>query len=683
MKTDSNHNKTLRLKPHYIFGTVALATLLALLAAMHPRGNQFIAESLVTIDSNVAPDGDLAARDHLLLSECVSNETVETVLTAMPGAIVKDAGLDELAMDDLRQRVIRKLGVEIERSPGSPTETIHVRYASKSQPFAIRLVAGICEQVAENYNERETNPEFMRSLASADEKIQSLKRQLADLRNTQDRLLQDGVAAWRQTNATSDEAASAGDPGGDEQRDRPPVVSRGVAPSSDAADEFAGDTFGTNLFGAENEQTGAKGLRADQLDGGEWEADEFAEHPAAADITAEDAPFPEMFAESDEQSDSPLQDNEPIRPEHSMWNLPGDSNLAADPANPLDGHPLFEGSDKPALELPLQAGDDPAATPPAFTPPAVNRPRAPSEVVVEQSPTLPEVYDLNPRWSAVSNALSRARLELERSLKKMTPRHPVIVDLKTQIEDLERILAKTPQYLPTDGTQPNPTLTPSPAGRQSSFAQPTPEKVTTDARGVLAGDEIRQVSFTEAEARQRIANSAEFQALSTRIRQVKTELARAINDRNTLAASPPMRDVQVSGEAKLVDSECPTVLPFDLLTLFLPAGVLALVAAIANKPGEAPAVIYSVSDARKSLRSTIIGSISTKNGPVIPAAELGGPPTIVRWLVYFSEVICVAAAVLVMISIFQIPGYTSQFFANPFSAFVTSFDFVVQFIRHT
>jgi hypothetical protein len=194
---------------------------------------------------------------------------------------------------------------------------------------------------------------------------------------------------------------------------------------------------------------------------------------------------------------------------------------------------------------------------------------------------------------------------------------------------------------------------------------------------------IQTVGFSEGASPAGIAESQEFKALTAQIDGLKDQLAKEINDRNAFAASPPTGTARVSSEAELIDNRCPVILPFDLLTLFLPAGVLALVAAIARTPAEPPAVLFSVSDAKKSLRSAVIGTISTKNGPGIPAAEPGGPPTIVRWLVFASEVICVAAAVLVLISFVQIPGYARQFFSNPFSAFVTSFDFVVQFFGQT
>ena len=111
------------------------------------------------------------------------------------------------------------------------------------------------------------------------------------------------------------------------------------------------------------------------------------------------------------------------------------------------------------------------------------------------------------------------------------------------------------------------------------------------------------------------------------------------------------------------------------------SGVLGLLASFAKRAGEPPEVLYSLGDTEKSLKSRILGTISTKNGPGIPSPRPGGPPKTIRWLVFASEAICVGAAMLVLISVFQIPGYKKQLVLNPFSAFVTSFDFVVQFAK--
>ncbi len=65
---------------------------------------------------------------------------------------------------------------------------------------------------------------------------------------------------------------------------------------------------------------------------------------------------------------------------------------------------------------------------------------------------------------------------------------------------------------------------------------------------------------------------------------------------------------------------------------------------------------------------------------MIPTNSGSGPPESILTLVFACEVLCVAAAVVLAISFVQVPNFASQFAKNPLAAFVTSVDFVVDFV---
>jgi hypothetical protein len=670
MNDHRNHNRTLRLRPHYIFGTVALATLLAMLAAIHPRGNQFVAESRVAIESSFRPDADTTARDRLLLARFLSLETMAAAVETLPRAVLGEAGLEEYPTNSLAQLVGGKVDVTIERNAGSKSETVHVRYASRSQAFAARFVSAIANHVTANYAEQETNPEFAARLADADDQIQTLKQRLSTLRDSQKRLLQESVASERQTHGPPTEPVLTQSIG--KTADGVGIVNQ---PSGDEA-ALALDPGADGWAGTDGGDAGAERLPQPNDVQGESRLVDEATRTSNENKTQEVAEPSDSMMFDIHSPSSPSEDiNTSASRERSSGaavTLQAPSGRAAavtgDPATVAVGVGVGDSA---------EAGDDPADFP----------------ADVEPSREQPTVRQLNPHWSTASDALLGARRKLEHALQTYTVNHPTIIAWADQIKTLEQVLAGTPKYVPSKRTPLGPSLTPVPKPQRDSQWQPaerrllnpgTPDGATFERGFVEAGrTAVQAVGFDEAASRRKVVESEDFQLLGDQIDEVKRQLAIAINERHVIVSAPPKGAAYVSGDAKLVDSQCPVVVPFDLLTLFLPAGFLAFVAAIARKSAETPSAICSVADAAKTLQSNVIGTISTSNGPIISVVEPSDPPSLIRWLVFASEIVCVAAAVLVVISIFQIPGYTKHLLTNPFSAIVTSFDFVVQFIRHT
>jgi hypothetical protein len=108
---------------------------------------------------------------------------------------------------------------------------------------------------------------------------------------------------------------------------------------------------------------------------------------------------------------------------------------------------------------------------------------------------------------------------------------------------------------------------------------------------------------------------------------------------------------------------------------------VGLAASVIRNPDQPPLALFSVADVEDAMGLQIVGAISTTDGPEIPAPEGGGPPNSIVRLVFASEVVLVATAVVLVISSFQIPDFTAELVRNPISALVMSIDYSLDFIR--
>ncbi len=193
-----------------------------------------------------------------------------------------------------------------------------------------------------------------------------------------------------------------------------------------------------------------------------------------------------------------------------------------------------------------------------------------------------------------------------------------------------------------------------------------------------ATDEALDDVFNEAEVRAEIMASSTYLNLQDQHQHAQRELAAAVEHFASVQlaeeAVQGARLASITEPAHVVRKQIASLSALQLVALFGLALAIGMAAIFVRGKSVLPDVVVDAADVERTLGLSIVGAISTRDGPEIPCLVINPIPRPVRWLVQVGEVAVVASAALVVISFVLVPKFAGLFVANPFSAFVFVID---------
>ncbi len=674
---DSFDARKIRIKPYYIFSAISLALVILLLAILFPRKSLHIAEvqlSVQTPAGRLIPAADLTAMVREFTTE---PQHVQRAVANLAPELKSSLGVDGGSVELLGQLVAKQLEFQISDDSSLPQQ-LTIRYGNPSRTTAINVLAGVAHYFASSF------PELARgNRTAAGARVYELKERIADVREQRQQLVEVQIARQqeaRRGQLSADSRPSRGDntAGPNDEPlaailgDRRPEPAESHEPSDEAA-----------VAGLHHPVASTRPLSVPPVDAS----------PAADD---------DLSTQTDPQSSSFVSttDAVPIRRspteegvESGMLQLADSARLPTENvASPPAAEPK-RGGLTAVHEPEFPTGPEVADTASSSNFPARSwesaatadaGPLTPPRSSIEHKARLPQLVEPNPKWTQLSEEIAGLRAELDEMLKIYTPKHPMADDTLRRIEEVETELARTPRFIeivpPASSTyqrplEPIPSLSPLPAVEDQA-------EVPADSASVpptidLHADNRRH----RAQATEEAVKTAEYGKLTAELEQLESELAAAIHQDQLQSDAVRHASMVIRGEPQTTLVRTGRLSLFDIVTYLLPACVVGLAASVIRRPVQPPLELYSLSDAEGAMGLRIVGAISTTDGPDIPAPEGGGPPDSVVRLVFASEVLLVATAVVLVIACFQIPDLAAEVRRNPISALVMSIDYSLDFVR--
>ncbi len=561
--TDSIETCILRLKPYYVFCTTSLALLILLLAILHPRTSLQIAESQLRVQipevSQGAIDANQLQND---IRQFLNDPSYQSQALVKVASKIRSAyGLTIQQNDEMLQIVAAHLDVQVQNQSENE-QTVLIRFGHTSRSTALQVVSSLSEYFLKMF------PQEGVSVAPAmDNQIADLKRRIGDLQQTRREYLEDRVDALESSyeqriaeqSVPTDAARSIDttfqsefnhktDP---QLTSRPPSahlpIGRAIDPSGDLLDDV--DAYPEDAVREE-------GTGREVVVGRERVEQAFkAANSVAANTVVPTSRGPTSLEPPDFGATSIV-------------------------------HSLRTGGPRQTLELADLAA--PNASIKAGAPPYPDVREVMDDPQDEDN--LPVVMEPNPRWIEISDELAKWQSRLKEMLKTYTLKHPLANDAVLRIEDLQRQLANTPQFLesPSDQGQ---TVRPSHTEPQPSFS-PVPE-LSEDRgsnRSTVERPNTSELSTapTDSELRARVIESAEYSTMSAELDELQAQLAAAIHTQQTKTASSTFVEVHTESAPHEVGVLSKSISLFDLLSYLVPACVLGLGASIVRRAKKFP-----------------------------------------------------------------------------------------------
>lgn len=689
---DSFDAQTIRIKPYYVFSTISLALVILLLAILFPRDANHIAEVSVHIrapaDGQSIPASELQAKVRGLLADPAQvQRAVANLLPELNAGMGERRkrfpfaaeGTDE-APDMLGALITRQLDIQFLPSEATAPQQVMIRFGSPARTTAINVVAAVAHHLATSLHEWTKSDD----VATAG-RVAELKRQIAEIRQRRAQLVEQQVAMKQDADRQNRLAADKLTAEKQVRSDRKPRSPRRVSGlQTDAAPTLSQNTDGLSLrddlvdLGGRTPGSSSVALQSTRAPAsplnGERAAPQTAvdsnpqlagpKRKATSEVNKPTSP-PDPAAET--QSGFPLAAHQPAATTQE--------SSAAESGKPAErsSAPPGWGDRFPSADISANPGLGRNPVPEGAVLSAPQRSIEPSN-----QHRRPQVVEPNPKWTEVSEEIARMRMDLREMLKVYTPRHPLADDLVTRIEDLEEQLKGIPQFVEIESNsgpgaessqdfEPVPSLSPIPA-QDRSLNEPAGEVDSP------ADPEQRAVWVAEA------VDSAEYKVLTNEINALQADLAKAINEQQQHLTAWRQVEVDVD-EPKTTAVHARSISILDILTYLLPACIVGLAAAAIRSPDQPPAELYSTTDVEDAMGLSVVGAVSTTDGPKILAPSRGCPPSTVLRLVFASEVLLVATAVLLVMSCIQIEDFTAELVRNPIYALVMSIDTLLNFIR--
>lgn len=228
-----------------------------------------------------------------------------------------------------------------------------------------------------------------------------------------------------------------------------------------------------------------------------------------------------------------------------------------------------------------------------------NRP-APVRPAPAASPAPPVA---NREWAELSRFRDQLREKRLTLLVERTPAHPEVRDIELRLEELERQLAATPQFVES----PQPRVNQSSAVPRSAI-EASPESVQQ------AEDERRENAL-----------AAEGRNLRRSLEEAEEELATTAAALAKLAETPPTETYprfQIVEDAKIVGVVGGQPRGLGLAAFAVGAALFGMVVVTATGPRR-PAVFTSTEQIAETLNVPVIAGVATGDGPALPREDAG------------------------------------------------------------
>ena len=203
-----------------------------------------------------------------------------------------------------------------------------------------------------------------------------------------------------------------------------------------------------------------------------------------------------------------------------------------------------------------------------------------SQITSGNKATLEEAKPVdNPTWLEQAQKIAALEKKRDELLENLTPAHPKVRDMESELEELQSRLSSTPRYLE----------------RQEAEQPPEPELATAAAPML-------------AEAQQRI-NAAQDAYATARAARLEAQAAVEVLEHSTAEApsKAPRFLLAQSAQAVHRDEAISPVIRYGVLLL---AGTLVLLATVyALRPQTAPQVLRTVEDVSHLLRLPVIAKL--------------------------------------------------------------------------
>ena len=237
----------------------------------------------------------------------------------------------------------------------------------------------------------------------------------------------------------------------------------------------------------------------------------------------------------------------------------------------------------------------------------------------------------NPAWQELETQRQELEGRLKALLASQTPQHPEYRHVEGQIAAIRRQQQSIPQTLPADD-----------AMLATAAQRAEVRQMHNDLRAAV---DLARSAHSEAQREQQQATSAAAAAASA---------AAAVT-------------AHIEQPARVASLQAARTSRNMLLAALLIALVLGTAVALFTPKRIRRRLMNSVSEVAAALRLPIVGVLGSGAGPARPA-ESNGRRRISRWLVTGSELVVVAALVLVLVGAVAWPGWANELQADPLSA---------------